>query len=90
MREDTVKQAFLPFGPIKNVSLSWDAVANKHKGFSFVEYDVPEAASLALEQMNGVMLGGRNVKVASNMLTFNSFTAFAVNGKRCRSSTCER
>jgi len=63
--EDTVKQAFLPFGPIKNVSLSWDAIANKHKGFAFVEYDVPEAATLALDQMNGVMLGARNVKVQS-------------------------
>lgn len=63
VREDTVKQAFAPFGPIKNVSLSWDAIANKHKGFAFVEYDVPEAATLALDQMNNVMLGGRNVKV---------------------------
>lgn len=35
----------------------------KHKGFAFVEYEVPEAAQLALEQMNSVMLGGRNIKV---------------------------
>lgn len=69
VREDTVKQAFQPFGPIKNVSLSWDAIANKHKGFAFVEYDLPEAASLALEQMNNVMLGGRTIKMgrSSNM-----------------------
>lgn len=33
------------------------------QGFAFVEYDVPEAAQLALEQMNSVMLGGRNIKV---------------------------
>jgi poly(U)-binding-splicing factor PUF60 len=69
VREDTVKQAFQPFGPIKNVSLSWDAVANKHKGFAFVEYDLPEAASLSIEQMNNVMLGGRTIKMGrpSNM-----------------------
>lgn len=69
VREDTVKQAFQPFGPIKNVSLSWDAIANKHKGFAFVEYDLPEAASLALEQMNNVMMGGRTIKMgrSSNM-----------------------
>lgn len=35
------------------------------QGFAFVEYDVPEAAQLALEQMNSVMLGGRNIKVNS-------------------------
>lgn len=34
------------------------------QGFAFVEYEVPEAAQLALEQMNSVMLGGRNIKVS--------------------------
>lgn len=69
IKEDTIKQAFIPFGPIKSVNLSWDPVTNKHKGFAFIEYDIPEAAQLALEQMNGVMIGGRNIKVGrtSNM-----------------------
>ncbi|XP_069140356.1 poly(U)-binding-splicing factor PUF60-like isoform X2 [Argopecten irradians] len=69
IKEDTIKQAFLPFGPIKSVNLSWDPVTNKHKGFAFIEYEIPEAAQLALEQMNGVMIGGRNIKVGrpSNM-----------------------
>jgi len=63
IKEDTIKQAFLPFGPIKSVNLSWDPITNKHKGFAFIEYDIPEAAQLSLEQMNGVMIGGRNIKV---------------------------
>lgn len=63
VREDTIRIAFQPFGPIRSVSLSWDALANKHKGFAFVEFDIPEAATLALEQMNGVLLSGRNIKV---------------------------
>ncbi|CAG7683803.1 unnamed protein product [Allacma fusca] len=62
LREDTIRQAFAPFGPIKTINMSWDPVAQKHKGFAFVEYDLPEAAQLALEQMNGVMIGGRNIK----------------------------
>ena len=64
IREDTVKQAFSPFGPMKSCSLSWDPILNKHKGFSFIEYDVPESAQLALDQMNNVLLGGRNIKVS--------------------------
>lgn len=41
------------------------------QGFAFVEYDVPEAAQLALEQMNSVMLGGRNIKASRrNLYTF--------------------
>ena len=44
-------------------------VSQKHKGFAFVEYEMPEAAQLALEQMNGVIISGRNIKVGrpSNM-----------------------
>lgn len=34
------------------------------QGFAFVEYEMPEAAQLALEQMNSVVLGGRNIKVS--------------------------
>jgi len=69
LKEDTIKQAFAPFGPIKTINMSWDAQTQKHKGFAFVEYDLPEAAQLALDQMNGVMIGGRNIKVGrpSNM-----------------------
>ncbi|XP_043287741.1 poly(U)-binding-splicing factor half pint-like isoform X2 [Venturia canescens] len=70
LKEDTIRQAFLPFGPIKPINMSWDPVTQKHKGFAFVEYEIPEAAQLAVEQMNGVMIGGRNIKVVgrpSNM-----------------------
>ncbi|XP_031575349.1 poly(U)-binding-splicing factor PUF60-like isoform X3 [Actinia tenebrosa] len=63
LREEHIRQAFIPFGPIKKIDLSWDPLTMKHKGFAFVEYDLPEAAQLALEQMNGVLLGGRNIKV---------------------------
>jgi poly(U)-binding-splicing factor PUF60 len=43
--------------------MSWDAATNKHKGFAFIEFETPEAAQLSLEQMNNVLLGGRNIKV---------------------------
>ena len=51
VKEDTLRQAFLPFGPIRSVSMSWDPAMQKHKGFAFVEYEIPEAAQLALEQV---------------------------------------
>jgi len=69
VREDTLKTAFCPFGPIKAVSMSWDPLTQKHKGFAFVDFETPEAAQLALEQMNGTFISGRNIKVGrpSNM-----------------------
>lgn len=63
LNEDSIRASFLPFGPIKMVDLSIDPTTGRHKGFAFVEYELPEAAQLALEQMNNIMMGGRNIKV---------------------------
>lgn len=68
LKEDTIRGAFLPFGPIKSINMSWDPITQKHKGFAFVEYEIPEGAQLALEQMNGAMMGGRNIKVVSQAI----------------------
>ncbi|XP_075256907.1 poly(U)-binding-splicing factor PUF60-like isoform X2 [Convolutriloba macropyga] len=67
--EDAVSSMFLPFGPLKSVCMTWDNVTGRHKGFCFLEYEIPEAAQLALEQMNNAILGGRTIKVGrpSNM-----------------------
>uniref|UniRef100_A0A0N5APX5 Poly(U)-binding-splicing factor PUF60 n=1 Tax=Syphacia muris TaxID=451379 RepID=A0A0N5APX5_9BILA len=69
VREEMIKTAFSVFGPIKSINMSWDAVTGHHKGFAFLEYEIPEAALLAQESMNGVLMGGRNLKVGrpSNM-----------------------
>ncbi|VDK53104.1 unnamed protein product [Anisakis simplex] len=69
VREEMIKNSFSVFGPIKSINMSWDAVTGHHKGFAFLEYEVPEAALLAQESMNGLLMGGRNLKVGrpSNM-----------------------
>ncbi|MES1904053.1 MAG: Poly(U)-binding-splicing factor puf60, partial [Paramarteilia canceri] len=67
--EDMLKAAFSAFGPVRTVNMSIDVTTNRHKGFAFIEMETPEAAFLSMAQMNGVMLGGRNIKVGrpSNM-----------------------
>ena len=69
VREEQLKTMFSPFGPIKAVSMSWDPLTQKHKGFAFIDFETPEAAQLALDQMNGQYLSNRNIKVGrpSNM-----------------------
>ena len=69
VREEQLKTMFSPFGPLKSVSMSWDPLTQKHKGFAFIDFETPEAAQLALDQMNGNFLSGRNIKVGrpSNM-----------------------
>eukprot|EP00123_Amoebidium_parasiticum_P011954 comp21018_c0_seq1/m.28218 comp21018_c0_seq1/g.28218 ORF comp21018_c0_seq1/g.28218 comp21018_c0_seq1/m.28218 type:complete len:485 (-) comp21018_c0_seq1:53-1507(-) len=61
--DQEVKQSFIVFGPIRDVSMSIDPVTQKHKGFAFVEFENPEAAMMALEQMNNALMGGRPIKV---------------------------
>ncbi|KAJ1921089.1 hypothetical protein H4219_000947 [Mycoemilia scoparia] len=58
MTDDHIRQVFGEFGAVKSISMSVDSMTGRHKGFGFVEYDVPEAASLAMETMNGAMMGG--------------------------------
>ena len=63
VREQHIRRAFGPFGPIKLVNMSLDPLTGKHKGFAFVEFELPEASQLAIEQMNGVLLCGRAIKI---------------------------
>ncbi|KAI9029922.1 hypothetical protein CLU79DRAFT_733163 [Phycomyces nitens] len=58
-----LKAVFGQFGIVKNISLSIDYTTMRHKGFCFVEFDTPEAASLAVKMMHGADLGGRQLKV---------------------------
>uniref|UniRef100_F6UF46 RRM domain-containing protein n=1 Tax=Ciona intestinalis TaxID=7719 RepID=F6UF46_CIOIN len=63
LKEEIIRNAFSPFGPFKSINMSFDPITGKHKGFAFIEYETPEAAQLSLDQMGGVMLGGRSIKV---------------------------
>ncbi|KAF5397148.1 Poly-U binding splicing factor b [Paragonimus heterotremus] len=63
VREDSLRQSFSAFGSIKTVSMSWDPATQKHKGFAFLEFEYPEAAQLAIDQMNNASFGGRQLKV---------------------------
>jgi poly(U)-binding-splicing factor PUF60 len=56
-----IKDAFSAFGTIKSITMSKDPKTGKHKGFCFIEYTTPEAATLALETMAVSDLHGRFV-----------------------------
>lgn len=78
LKEETIRNAFAVFGTIKTINMSFDPLTQKHKGFAFVEYELPEAAQLALDQMNGFLMGGRNIKVRfQTKKNFNQFKNFS-------------
>ncbi|CAK5118019.1 unnamed protein product [Meloidogyne enterolobii] len=96
--EDHLRMNFSPFGPIKVVfeiyalstffnlkqivNMCRDPATGSHKGFAFVEYEVPEAAQLAQEQMNGKMMGGRSIKVSPVTRPTNMPQAQSIIGSR--------
>ena len=51
MTELDLRTLFKQFGTIRSVTLSIDTASQKHKGYSFLEYEVPEGAYLAVEKM---------------------------------------
>ncbi len=59
---DLLRAAFLPFGNVKDIQLPLDA-SGAHKGFGFVEYDLEEDATAAIDNMEGAELFGRTIRV---------------------------
>jgi RNA-binding protein 39 len=63
LKEEDVRQAFLPFGSIA-VEMPVDEGVQHHKGFAFIAFESQAARDLALQAMNGMLLCGRRIKVS--------------------------
>jgi len=61
--EDQVRSLFEAYGPVDKVSIITDRDSGQPRGFAFVEMTDDEAASKAMEGLNGTGLGGRNLTV---------------------------
>jgi len=60
---NTLKSAFLPFGDIVDISLPMNYANQKHKGFAFIEYQFPEDASDAIDNMDNGEIYGKTIRV---------------------------
>ncbi|KIY50466.1 splicing factor, CC1-like protein [Fistulina hepatica ATCC 64428] len=63
LTESDIKQVFEPFGELEFVDLHRDPMTGRSKGYAFVQYKSSEDAKMALEQMDGFELAGRQLKV---------------------------
>lgn len=63
VNERHIRSIFAAFGAIKSTTMTLDPQTGMHKGFAFVDYEVPEASILAIAEMDGAVLGGRPLKV---------------------------
>ena len=61
--EDELRQLFEQFGTVDRVSLISDRDTGRPRGFGFVEMPNDEEGDRAIEELNGVELGGRALNI---------------------------
>jgi len=62
--EDQLTQQFSKYGQISSTVIVIDRATNRSKGFGFITFEDDNAASRAVEEMNGKEIDGRTVKVS--------------------------
>ncbi|KAJ9701680.1 hypothetical protein PVL29_006870 [Vitis rotundifolia] len=61
--ETILKDAFGQYGEIIEVKVICDHVSGKSKGYGFVQFTSEDDAHIALKEMDGQSLDGRNIRV---------------------------
>jgi cold-inducible RNA-binding protein len=64
MTEDSLKALFEIAGPVAMVRIVIDRETGRPKGFGFVEFEQPEAATTAIAEFSGRTIAGRALVVS--------------------------
>eukprot|EP00339_Tiarina_fusa_P021937 CAMPEP_0117040102 /NCGR_PEP_ID=MMETSP0472-20121206/28091_1 /TAXON_ID=693140 ORGANISM="Tiarina fusus, Strain LIS" /NCGR_SAMPLE_ID=MMETSP0472 /ASSEMBLY_ACC=CAM_ASM_000603 /LENGTH=630 /DNA_ID=CAMNT_0004750753 /DNA_START=278 /DNA_END=2171 /DNA_ORIENTATION=+ len=56
-------QLFCPYGNLLSVRIMVEKDTGRSRGFGFVSYDSPDAAALAIKELNGFPIGNKRLKV---------------------------
>ena len=68
MNDKILEDTFLPFGEIVDVTIprpELPSSTDPHRGFGYVEFDIPSDAKEAIDNMDQSELFGRVIKVAA-------------------------
>lgn len=63
VKEDELQKVFEEYGTVVSAKIIMDKFSGKSKGFAFVEMENEEEGKLAIEELNGVELSGRQIIV---------------------------
>nr|MBS0019666.1 RNA-binding protein [Gammaproteobacteria bacterium] len=61
--QQTLQDAFSQYGTVDSVNVITDRDTGQSKGFAFVEMSSDSEAQKAIEELNGSILDGREIKV---------------------------
>ena len=63
VQNEDLKKQFARYGEVASVNVIMDKVTNRSRGFAFVEMKDTQAATKAIQELNGLMLDNRTIKV---------------------------
>lgn len=63
VNDDQLKEVFEAFGAVNSAKVISDKFSGRSKGFGFVEMENDAEAKVAIEQLDGAEIDGRQVKV---------------------------
>lgn len=63
VNDESLKQAFAPYGKVVSATVVTDRRSGRSKGFGFVEMENDSEAKAAIDALNGSELNGRNIVV---------------------------
>lgn len=63
VQDADLKRLFEDHGTVSSAKVIMDKVTNQSRGFGFVEMDDNKAGEKAIKSLNGVTVGGRQIKV---------------------------
>ena len=63
VRDSELEQSFSPYGVVTSAKVMMERDSGRSKGFGFVEMGSDAEAQAAIQAMNGLAMGGRNLVV---------------------------
>lgn len=63
LQESDLEEVFAEFGQVESVKIIKDKFTDRSKGFGFVEMANDDEAQTAIDQLDGKVVGGRNLRV---------------------------
>ena len=62
-KEDELRELFESFGTVESVKIIRDFNTGRSKGYGFIEMPIESEAQIAIENLNGKDVKGRNIRV---------------------------
>ena len=62
--EEELREAFGAHGAVSGVDVITDRETGRPRGFAFIEMEDPSAADAAIQALDGMDFGGRNLRVS--------------------------